>query len=117
MPYGVILSAKLMVVMASLRMGFGSVVLVPAYYPDVITLFASECSAQQLLRIRSLIETPRNDARAVKDSFSSLELSGLGFRLLFDAHWIGVNTDNSTLARLPPRYSVDPVQTMPELSL
>jgi hypothetical protein len=89
----------------------------PAYYPDVITLFGSEFSAQQLLRIRRLIETPRDDARAVKDSFSSLELSGLGFRLLFDAHWIGVNTANSTLARLPPRYSVDPVQTMPELHL
>jgi hypothetical protein len=57
----------------------------PPYYPDAVTLAAD-------LNVPDLLS--RVDISAgcsIKDSFASLDLTGDGFRVLFDAQWI-VNT-------------------------
>jgi hypothetical protein len=58
----------------------------PPYYSNAVTV-ASSAVAAQAATIRDLVGTlPR--PWSVKDSFSVLELSPLGFRPLFEAKWI-----------------------------
>ncbi len=59
----------------------------PRFYPNAVTLSA-QGSAAQLERLHELVETGIPGAWGVKDSFSTLDLAPLGFRLLFDAAWL-----------------------------
>ena len=54
----------------------------PPYYPDAVTLTPT-ATADDVLRA---IDT--SPGCSVKDSFASLDLSGHGFHVLFDADWI-----------------------------
>lgn len=54
----------------------------PPFYPDAVTLTPS-ATAEEVLRA---IDT--SAGCSVKDSFSTLDLSSYGFRVLFDAEWI-----------------------------
>jgi hypothetical protein len=54
----------------------------PPYYPDAVTLTAG-ATADQVLR-----DIDTSAGCSVKDSFATLDLSGHGFRVLFDAEWI-----------------------------
>jgi len=58
----------------------------PPYYSNAMTLSPSGTRAQvaTLRRLGSVLDPPWS----VKDSFSTLDLSPLGFRPLFDADWI-----------------------------
>jgi hypothetical protein len=62
----------------------------PPAYPDAVTLRASASADGLLTRI------DRSPGCSVKDSFASLDLSGSGFEVLFDAEWI--HRPPSTLA-------------------
>jgi len=59
----------------------------PQYYPNVVTVDAEAEPARQAGLIAELA---RDDdlGFSVKDSFSCLDLSVAGFRVLFDAHWL-----------------------------
>jgi hypothetical protein len=58
---------------------------VPRLYPNVVTL--NEDVDEQLRGIEDL-ERALPSGWAVKDSFATLDLTALGFRVLFEAHWI-----------------------------
>lgn len=55
----------------------------PPYYPGLVTL-TPDGTAAQLGRIAALGEA----CTAVKDSFATLDLAPLGFRVLFEAAWL-----------------------------
>ncbi|MGW3293675.1 hypothetical protein ACWC9S_06895 [Streptomyces xiamenensis] len=55
----------------------------PPYYPDAVTLTPGADPAALVARIDTA--TP---GASVKDSFADLELTGAGFRVLFEAAWI-----------------------------
>jgi hypothetical protein len=54
----------------------------PPAYPDAVTLHRSVLADELLTRIDT------SAGCSVKDSFASLDLSGHGFQVLFDAEWI-----------------------------
>ena len=58
----------------------------PPYYSNAMTLTSSGIEAQvaTLQALAAALDRPWS----VKDSFSALDLSPLGFRSLFDAEWI-----------------------------
>jgi hypothetical protein len=62
----------------------------PPYYPNIITLAPS--SPALLTALTRAIDQLRPDLSrelAVKDSFGDLDLSGHGFRVLFEGQWFG----------------------------
>jgi hypothetical protein len=61
----------------------------PPLYPDAITLTGPDSAADQTEAIAVLIRARTGDW-AVKDSYAALDLSQLGFDVLFDAEWIGL---------------------------
>jgi hypothetical protein len=60
----------------------------PLFYPNAVTLADDQAATAQLAAIQALIRANIPGAWAVKDSFATLDLAPLGFRLLFDAAWI-----------------------------
>lgn len=54
----------------------------PPWYPDAVTLRPGVDAEALLARIDA------GSGASVKDSFADLDLSGYGFRVLFDAQWI-----------------------------
>ncbi len=60
----------------------------PRFYPDAITLAGSGAESGFNDVLADLIGVDPGRAWAVKDSFCRLDLSGLGFRPLFEARWI-----------------------------
>ena len=61
----------------------------PPFYPDAVTL--TEADGEAAEAIATLINSERRDW-AVKDSYASLDLTPLGFTMLFEAEWIGMRT-------------------------
>jgi len=59
----------------------------PPYYPNAVTLTADGIAAQ-LKSIDELTQVGMAEEWAVKDSFCTLDLVPLGFRILFEAQWI-----------------------------
>lgn len=55
----------------------------PPFFPDAVTLTAAATGKQVL----ELVDTSAPGC-SIKDSFAGLDLSGDGFRVLFDAEWI-----------------------------
>ncbi len=60
----------------------------PRFYPDAVTLAGEESEARIVDAVSKLIALRPHRGWAVKDSFCCIDLSGLGFAPLFDAHWI-----------------------------
>lgn len=59
----------------------------PPFYPNVDTLTQAGVSAQ-MDAIQELLAANLTDGWGVKDSFCTLDLAPLGFRLLFEAEWL-----------------------------
>lgn len=70
---------------------------------------------QQLRAISTLLETPRADAWAVKDSFSCLNLSSFGFQSLFEAEWISLSASAPKTYPFPASCSLIEIRSIPEL--
>jgi len=60
----------------------------PRFYPDVVTTEGARAGTAQLDTLDALMAANSRPDWAVKDSFSALDLSSRGFRILFDAQWI-----------------------------
>lgn len=60
----------------------------PRYYPNVVTLAGVEQLEEQVVLIRDLLGVGLPAGWAIKDSFCTLDLSGMGFEVLFEAGWI-----------------------------
>jgi hypothetical protein len=60
----------------------------PRYYPNAVTLAGAETLEKQFEFICQLLGAGLPAGWAVKDSFCALDLSGLGFDVLFEASWI-----------------------------
>jgi hypothetical protein len=62
---------------------------VPRFYPNAVTLtHGEEARAQQRSAVELLAASNLPGRWAVKDSFAALDLSRLGFEVLFEASWI-----------------------------
>ncbi len=59
----------------------------PRFFPNAVTL-STQGSATQLARIQDIIAPKLPGDWAVKDSFCTLDLAQLAFRLLFEAAWL-----------------------------
>lgn len=65
----------------------------PPFYPDIITLAGSEAAVEQEEAIAVLTRS-RREGWGVKDSYCAIDLSPQGFRVLFEAEWIGLKADD-----------------------
>jgi len=61
---------------------------VPPYVSNLVTLVGPEGRHAQLAAIRALIDADPHRVFGVKDAFHCLELTPLGFVVLFEASWI-----------------------------
>ncbi len=62
---------------------------VPRFYPNVVTLQPGKAvAAEQLETVDILLKSNLPGRWSVKDSFRTLDLSRLGFEVLFEARWI-----------------------------
>ncbi len=61
---------------------------VPRYYSNAVTLSRAEGSSFQQERIRELMSAHIADRWSVKDSFCTLDLTPMGFSILFEATWL-----------------------------
>jgi hypothetical protein len=59
----------------------------PPFFPNAVTL-AREPVTTQLACVQELVEAGIPGDWGVKDSYCALDLSSLGFRILFEAEWI-----------------------------
>lgn len=76
----------------------------PRYYPDAVTLRADAAGDRVLTRVDT------SAGCSIKDSFATLDLAPAGFRVLFDAEWIGrpAARDSSTSAVTTWQRVTDP---------
>jgi hypothetical protein len=87
----------------------------PAFYPDVVTLAGPPPG--QMRAIAALIEQRPGRLWAVKDSFACLDLRPLGFAPLFDAAWIGLDSDTPQRLPLPADHRSTLIHSPAELAL
>ncbi|WP_086994277.1 hypothetical protein [Rhizobium sullae] len=64
----------------------------PRFYPDAITLTGGDTAREQEEAIAVLIRS-RKGGWGVKDSYAALNLAPLGFEILFEAEWLGIEAD------------------------
>lgn len=60
----------------------------PPFYPNAITLTKHRGTGIQMSYLRKLIEGGIPGEWGIKDSYAALDLTALGFRILFEAEWI-----------------------------
>lgn len=84
----------------------------PRFYPDAVTLSGGAGDSEIVDAIADLVASHPGRAWAVKDSFRRLDLRGLDFEPLFDAHWLHLATPHED--RL--RGSVTVLKTATELA-
>jgi hypothetical protein len=61
---------------------------VPRFYSNAVTLADQQATVAQLAHLRALVASGPPGRWSVKDSFSALDLTALGFCLLFEATWL-----------------------------
>ena len=61
---------------------------VPRFYSNVVTLSDQWRATTQLARIQALLDSDLAGNWSVKDSFCTLDLTDLGFQVLFEATWL-----------------------------
>ncbi len=64
----------------------------PPYYSNAVTLVADAVDAQ-VGRVRSMLGGPLPRPWTIKDGFHALDLEPLGFQVLFEARWVGLDAD------------------------
>jgi len=70
---------------------------IPPYMSKLVTLGGAAAAEDQLAAIRSLIESDGATPFSIKDSFQALDLTSLGFHVLFTARWIRWSVGTSLL--------------------
>ena len=61
---------------------------VPRFYSNAVTLADQRLAATQLARLQGLLASNLPGRWSVKDSFRVLDLTALGFQVLFEATWL-----------------------------
>lgn len=82
----------------------------PPFYPNAISL-TRDGSDAQARRIREMVQAGLPDGWTEKDAFETLNLAELGFRVLFEAEWIGLSPDAALSAAAPPNVAWTPATT------
>ena len=59
----------------------------PPFHSNLVVLSAATSRDDVATYVRSLQDTPRAKGWSIKDSYASVDLSGLGFREMFGAEW------------------------------
>lgn len=65
----------------------------PRFYPNLVTLAPGGVAPERLAALRDQIDRGAGAGWGLKDSAAALDLSGLGFRALFEATWVGLPAD------------------------
>jgi len=60
----------------------------PRFYPNAVTLSPDVAAFVQLEAVQELVDAGLPASWAIKDSFCALDLTSLGFRVLFEAEWV-----------------------------
>ncbi len=60
---------------------------VPRFYSNVVTLADQRSATAQLAHIQALLDSDLPGNWSIKDSFCALDLTDLGFQILFEATW------------------------------
>lgn len=60
----------------------------PLFYPNAVTLTKEQGTGSQLACLQELVKIGIPGEWGVKDSYAALDLTLLGFRILFEAKWI-----------------------------
>lgn len=86
----------------------------PPFYPNAVTLTGAADAAAQIAHIETLLLAGIPGEWAVKDSFAALDLTKLGFRLLFEARWLwrpaSIPAPRSTVVELRWAVIHDPAE-------
>jgi hypothetical protein len=61
---------------------------VPRFYSNAVTLSDGRAKAAQLAHLQALLDSRLPGSWSVKDSFRELDLTALGFQVLFEATWL-----------------------------
>lgn len=72
----------------------------PPLYPDAVTLVPDRSASELLARVDA------SPGCSVKDSFAALDLTGHGFRVLFEAKWIVRTPSDAEAVPGGPRWTV-----------
>ena len=72
----------------------------PQYYPNVVTVDPDAEPVEQVALIAEFARDVSLDL-SVKDSFACLDLSSMGFGVLFDARWLWLTSSRPPLGRDP----------------
>lgn len=86
----------------------------PPHYPNLVSLRERADPALVVDHVHRPMARLPAGAWGVKDSFCSLDLSALGFAVLFDAHWIALPSDATATASTGLHWTV--VTTADELA-
>jgi hypothetical protein len=87
----------------------------PPFYSNAITL-THDGSVAQLRHVERLAGVGLPSEWSVKDAFKTLELAPLGFRMLFEAHWLRLPADRTPDATETPGVRWVRLTTEPELA-
>ncbi len=87
---------------------------VPRFYPNAVTLSAHHADTQQA-KIRALADDHLRGDWGVKDSFGSLDLKPLGFRVAFEATWLWRDASSPPLRQSKSDLRWRIIQTESEL--
>ncbi len=82
----------------------------PPFYPNAISLTRDGSDAQGR-RIREMVQAGLPDGWTEKDAFETLNLAEIGFRILFEAEWIGLRPETAVVGDGPPDLEWRPVTT------
>ncbi len=87
----------------------------PPFYPNAVTLQNGDKTDVQNREIMQLMDSNLPEEWAVKDSFAALDLSDLGFSILFQAEWIHLDSQKSFASSPNSKISIDIIQDGNEL--
>ena len=80
----------------------------PPFYPNAISL-TRDGSESQSRRIREMVQAGLPDGWTEKDAYETLNLAELGFRILFEAEWIGMPPGKALATAAPSDVAWQPV--------
>ena len=86
------------------------------HYPNAVTLLDQRNSTGQLGHIRDLVNSSLAGNWCVKDSFCALDLTALGFQILFEAEWIWLSATSIRPSRSTFGLDWARIQTGSELT-
>lgn len=88
----------------------------PPFHSNLVVLSPGTSQAEVEAHVAELGRQPLAAGWTLKDSYANLDLSALGFEVLFDAEWIWRDPRRAAAGQAVPGFIWDRVETAPALS-